>query len=137
MVNRTGSIMSKTSTVGRRIVGSVLGLLAGGVVLGLLSVIILSWNYEGDPDEGVRYAAEVSTPGFLVGAVVGAAAGATMTQRVLRQGSSFWKALLRAAVGTVAAAIGTVVGAVIGSAQLHTGEQMTSGTVSWGGPEVV
>jgi hypothetical protein len=50
MVNQTGSIMSKTSTVGRRIVGRLLGLLAGGVVLGLLSVIILSWNYEGDPD---------------------------------------------------------------------------------------
>ncbi len=116
MVNQTGSIMSKTSTVGRRIVGSVLGLLTGGVVLGLLSVIMLSWNYEGDPDEGVWYAAEVSTPGFLVGAVVGAAAGATITQRVLRQGSSFWKALLGAVVGTVAPAIGTVVGAVIGPA---------------------
>ena len=107
--------MSKTSTVGRRIVGSVLGLLAGGVVLGLLSVIILSWNYEGDPDEGVWYTAEVFTPGFLVGAVVGAAAGATITQRVLRQRSSFWKALLGAVVGAVAPVIGTVVGAVIGS----------------------
>jgi len=98
-----------------RIVGSVVGLLAGGVVLGVLFVIILSRNYEGDPDEGMWYTAEVFTLGFLVGAVVGAAAGATITEKAMRQRGSFWRALLGALLGSVVPLIGTVAGAVIGS----------------------
>jgi hypothetical protein len=112
MDNGTGGSMSKVLP---RIVGSILGLLAGGVVLGLLSVIMLSWNYEGDPDEGVWYTAEVFALGSLVGAVVGAAAGATITQKATRQRSSFWRALLGALLGSVVPLIGTVAGAVIGS----------------------
>jgi MFS family permease len=112
MDKETGGSMSKVLL---RIVGSILGLLAGGVVLGLLSVIILSWNYEGDPDEGVWYTANFFALGFLVGAVVGAAAGATITEKAIRQRSSFWRALLGALLGSVVPLIGTVAGAVIGS----------------------
>lgn len=99
--------MSKTSTVGQRIVGSVAGLSVGGVALGLLGVLIamqLAPDSHGDPDsragqEALFIFVCLVGPGLLIGGTTGAAGGATIVQRLLGQRSSFWKALLGAVVG--------------------------------------
>jgi len=98
--------MSKTRMVLLRITGSVVGLLAVGVVVGVALFFIL---IPFDPDKGGSW--EGAFPmfiGFLAGVVastVGAAAGATITQRFLRQRSSFWRASLGAVVGLVVGAL--------------------------------
>jgi hypothetical protein len=90
--------MSKTSTVGQRIAGSVVGLLVGGVLGYIAAVFVVAGMANGNEDAGFCYSILLCPPGSLLGATIGAAVGATIMQKVLRQRSSFWKALL----GTVA-----------------------------------
>ena len=98
--------MSKTKVVLLRIVGSVVGLLAGGALLCAAAVpvstaILAACN--GDDEFVDEAGLFIFGPlGALLGAVIGAAAGATITQNALRQRSSFWKALLGAVVGLMA-----------------------------------
>ena len=99
-----------------RIGGSVIGLLAGGVVLlygvlGSLSLLTGPW----EEDNALGGLIFIGGLAFLVGTVPGAAVGATITQRLMKQRSSFSRALLGALVGTVLPGIGTVLGAVISS----------------------
>ena len=106
--------MSKTSTVGRRIIGSVGGLLAGGVAIGALSLALYHPHASGDPDwENLEFAL-VGGLGFLIGATIGATAGATLTQRLSKQRSSFRRALLGAIVG-MAGGIPCLLGAIVGT----------------------
>jgi len=98
--------MSKTRMVLVRIAGSVVGLLVVGVAVGVALFFILS---PFDPERGSSW--EGAFPaffGFLAGVVMGtagAALGATTTQKLLGQGSSFWRALLGAVVGLVVGAL--------------------------------
>jgi len=90
--------MSRTSTVGQRIVGSVVGLLAGGVV-GAALALLLAIRFFRDPDQSADWDFVLIGLGFVAGAFVGAAGGATVVQKALRQTSSFWKDLLGTFVG--------------------------------------
>lgn len=90
--------MSKTKVVLLRIVGSVVGLLVSGVLGCVGAALIVAGMANGNEDAGLAYTILLWPPGFLLGATIGAALGATTMQRVLGQRSSFWKALL----GTVA-----------------------------------
>jgi hypothetical protein len=89
--------MSKTSTVGQRIAGSVVGLLVCGVPLGALLVGLYgqSWGEDWAWGAFIFYGGL----GFLIGGTIGAAGGATVAQKRLRWRSSFWRALLGAVVG--------------------------------------
>ena len=121
--------MNKTSTVGQRIAGGVVGLLTGGMLLGGLSYSVFYTSPPGgDPDQDLVAFVILGGLGFLIGSPIGAAAGATMTQKSLRQRSSFWRALLGAVVGlligmpfvltffgTPLALVSIVAGAVLGS----------------------
>ena len=111
-----------------RIAGSVVGLLAGGLALGWLLLGLFCPDNHGDPDEGLLAFVILAGLGLLVGGTIGAAVGATIMQKSLRQRSSFWKALLGAAIGLLVgipcvltvyaspiALILIVAGAVIGS----------------------
>jgi hypothetical protein len=101
--------MGKTSTVGQRIAGAVVGLLVGAVALALVGVLIAAQfapDSNGDPDgragrEALFIFVILVGPGLLIGGTVGAAAGATAAQRILRQSGSFWRALLGTVVGTL------------------------------------
>ena len=97
--------MNRTSTVGQRIAGSVVGLLAGGLALGALAFLLFQQN---DGSEwGVVMSLICVALGTLIGATIGAALGASVVQKLLRQRSSFWRALLGAVAGL---AIGLVCG---------------------------
>jgi hypothetical protein len=91
--------MNKTSTVGRRIEGSVVGLLAGGMALGALLVGLFGQSWGEDWAFGAFIF--FGGLGFLGGGIVGAAVGATVLQRGMKQSSSFWDALAGAVVGLV------------------------------------
>jgi len=86
-----------------RIAGSVVGLLVSGVLGYVGAAFIVAGMANGNEDAGLAYSILLCPPVFLLGATIGAAAGATITQKVLRQCTSFWKALL-----------GTVAGLVVG-----------------------
>ena len=107
--------MSRTRMVLLRIAGSVVGLLAGGVLLYLGACAVVAGTIDTDNDAAFIAFVIYGSTGFLVGVIIGAAAGATVTQKVLKQRTSFWRALLGALVGSVVPFIGTVVGAVVGS----------------------
>ena len=94
--------MSKASMVLLRIAGSVVFSLGGGVLgfLGACAVVVRTAN--GNEDAGLMGVIILGPPGFLVGATIGAAGGATIAQKALRQRSSFWRALLGAVVGLLA-----------------------------------
>jgi hypothetical protein len=95
-----GGTMSKTRMVIQRIAGSVVGLFAGGVSLGWLSfALFYPPDVRGDPDQDLFAFVICGGLGFLVGGTMAAAVGATVAQKVLRQRSSFWRALLGAVVG--------------------------------------
>jgi uncharacterized membrane protein YeaQ/YmgE (transglycosylase-associated protein family) len=89
--------MSKRRMVLLRIAGSVVGLLVVGVAVGVALFFCLQ------PEVFI-----LAGLGFLCSVVlgtVGAAAGATVTQKLLKQRSSFWRALLVAVVGLVVGAV--------------------------------
>ena len=95
--------MSKTSTVRRRTVGSVVGLLVGGVAVGgpgvlLMAILLLSSDSSGDLGLGVLAILVVGL-GSVIGGTIGAAKGAAIMQKPLGQRSPFWRALLVAVVG--------------------------------------
>ena len=108
--------IARTLRVLARIAGSVAGLLAGGtvlfyVVLGALALFTGPWEEEC----AIAGPIFIGALAFLVGAAPGAAVGAIITQRLIKQRSSFWMALLGASIGTLVPIIGTVIGAVLGS----------------------
>ena len=89
--------MSRTRMVLLRIAGSVVGL-AVGVAVGVALFSCLHLAYPPGDDFflvglGILCSAVLGT--------VGAAAGATVTQKLLKQRSSFWRALLGAVAGMV------------------------------------
>ena len=99
--------MSRTRMVLLRIAGSVVGLLAVGVAVGVALIFILIPFDPGKDGEFENLVPMLS--GFLASVVVGtvgAAVGATVTQKLLKQRSSFWRALLRAVVGLVVGVLG-------------------------------
>ena len=92
--------MSRALRVLVRIVGSAVGLLAGGVLLAWLLPGVFGVENPGNCDDLGRFGNMVLAGlGLLVGGTTGAAAGATITQKVMRQRSSFWKALLGTLAG--------------------------------------
>jgi hypothetical protein len=82
-------------TLLQRIAGAVAGLVAGGVPLGCLLGHIMSRGYS---DTGDIMGAWLlfGGLGFLTGATLGAAAGATLAQRLMKRRSHFWRAWLGA-----------------------------------------
>jgi hypothetical protein len=83
-----------------RIAGSFVGLLVVGVLLGwLLFNHFYPPDNRGDVDQDNFALFIYGGLGFLIGGTIGAAGGATVVQKILRQRSSFWKALLGAVVG--------------------------------------
>jgi len=101
-----GGYMNKTSMVLLSMAGSVVGLLVGGGLVGGGLVYLQNAFFRDSgsgPDETAGNFAVNLVPFLVVGGVVGAAAGATVVQKILRQRSSFWEALL-----------GTVVGLLVG-----------------------
>jgi hypothetical protein len=85
--------MSKTGMVIWTIAGSVVGLLVGGgavagPILGLCYRRIIEAHYW-EPLLFIIF----GVPGIVIGATIGAAGGAAIMRKVLRQKSSFWKAL--------------------------------------------
>jgi|GEM_PF-1568549 len=134
----TGDGEINFSSVGRRIAGSVIGLLVGGVVSPLAvyaSGLLVLWvtglldgQYVDHEDSDLLVWFIILLLSVLGGATLGAAAGATITQRRMKQRSSFWRAMLLAGVGMLVgipcvlfvyfipfAPIMIVAGAVIGS----------------------
>ena len=135
--------MSKTSTVGRRIVGGVVGSLLCGVLLLVAAWAVVVGNTNDNDNEDVALAAFIFLGGLglVVGATVGAAVGATFAQKVLGQMCYFWEALLGAVVGLLVgvpfvvtvygapvALVLIVGGAVIGSGWKAEREPSSSGT---------
>ncbi len=83
--------MSKTSTVGRRIAGGVVGLLAGGVAgvaLGWL-LLFLRGPGSGDQEEGLMLFISYVGLGLIAGTIVGATAGAVIASPEAEPASSF------------------------------------------------
>ena len=108
--------MKRTLRILARIAGSVVGLFAGGVLLfyGVLGFLDFFFGLSSG-NNAICGVIIIGGMAFLLGTVPGAAIGATVTQRLMKQRSSFWRTLLGAVVGTVLPGIGTVLGAVIGS----------------------
>jgi hypothetical protein len=85
--------VSKTRVVLLTIAGSVLGLLVGGeVVAGPILGLSYRRIIEAQEWEPLLFIM-FGVPGIVTGATIGAAGGATIMRKVLRQKSSFWKAL--------------------------------------------
>ena len=98
--------MDKNRMLVLRIAGSVVGLLVVGIGVGVAIFFILTPI---DPDKGESWEGVVPAMfgalGSVVAGTVGAALGATITQKLLRQRSYFWRALLGAAIGLVVGAL--------------------------------
>jgi hypothetical protein len=85
--------VSKTRVVLLTIAGSVLGLLVGGeVVAGPILGLSYRRIIEAQEWEPLLFIM-FGVPGIVIGATIGAAGGAAIMRKVLRQKSSFWKAL--------------------------------------------
>ncbi|MDM7999040.1 MAG: hypothetical protein QUS33_03320, partial [Dehalococcoidia bacterium] len=82
-------------TLLQRIAGAVAGLVAGGVPLGYLLGHIVSRGYS-DTGDIISAWLLFGGLGFLTGATLGAAAGATLAQRLMKRRSHFWRAWLGA-----------------------------------------
>jgi hypothetical protein len=82
-----------------RIAGSVVGLLTGGALLFWAAVAVTAWVAKPPEDFGLLLAIVCGTAVSFVGATVGAAGGAAITQRVLGRRGSFPKALPGAVAG--------------------------------------
>ena len=94
--------MSKRRMVPLRIAGSVVGLLVVGVTVGVALFSCLHWaSPTHDHAQGEIPMVAISGLGGVVAGTVGAALGATVTQKLLGQRSSFWKALLGAFIGMI------------------------------------
>ena len=86
--------MNRSSMVHLRIAGATVGLLAGaGAARGLF--FLIEWG----PTNRNASPVVNFVPFLLLGAIIGATGGATIMQKVLRQKSSFWKALLGSFLG--------------------------------------
>ena len=85
--------MSNTRMVLLTVAGSVVGLmLGGGVVAGPIvgpNYQRIIWGQDWEPLIFLMF----GVPPIALGTVIGAAAGAAIMRRILRQKSSFWKAL--------------------------------------------
>jgi len=109
--------MSKSSTVGQRIVGSVIGLLAGGLAFAALFVALF-YRHDSEDDWDLLELIFFGGLGLLIGSIVGAAGGATIVQSFLKQRSSFWKALLGTLAGLL---VGGFVGLPLSAVMGHLG----------------
>lgn len=129
--------MSRARSVLLRIIGSVVGLLIGGIggvslaFLGLWLCLLPFEKFDlfdGSSEERLLASLLIAVCGALFGAPIGAAAGTTVAQRCMKQRSSFWRSLLLAGVATIVSVPGVwvqvgipvavilvVAGAVIGS----------------------
>ncbi len=85
-----------------RIAGSLIFSLGGGVLgfLGAWAAVVRTAN--GNEDAGLMGVILLGPPSFLLGATIGAATGATVVQRLLREKISFWRGLLGAIIGLLA-----------------------------------
>lgn len=114
-----------------RIVGSVLGLLVGGVLLAWLLLALYGPSSNGDPYDMGAWGDFIifGGLGLLIGGAIGAAVGATVVQKLLRQRSSFWKALLGAAIGLLVGGffVVTVYGAPVALVLIIAGAVIGSG----------
>ena len=121
--------MSRTSTVGQRIVGATTGLLAGGLVVGGLFLLLFYRHRSEDPDYALMEFLFFGGLGLLIGSIIGAAMGATVVQHFLRQRSSFLKALLGAVTGLLVGVLFmlTVYGAPVALVLIVAGAVIGSG----------
>lgn len=99
---------NKASTVWPRIAGSVAGVLIGGLPLGTVGfglglLLISTVFYDASLDTAAMVVYLFALLSTLLGATVGAALGATRAQRQMKQRSSFWRAMLVAMAGWIAA----------------------------------
>ena len=85
--------MSTARMVLWRIAGSVVGLLVGGAVGGALPFGLFYRQITGAGDWAALLLFILVVAGVLTGMPIGAAGGAVITQKFLRQRSSFWNAL--------------------------------------------
>jgi hypothetical protein len=97
--------MSKRRMVLLRIAGSVIGLLVVGVAVGVALFFCLHLALSPQDRQGHDFLAFFGEVCGVVLGTVGAAAGATITQKLLEQRSSFWRALLGTVVGLVVGAV--------------------------------
>jgi len=122
--------MSKNRMIALRIAGSVVGLLVVGVTVGvaIFFCLPLAWPVTGG-DTWFAARVVLGALGGVVLGTVGAAVGATVTQRWLRQRSSFWIALWWAVAGLM---VGVVVGVPCGLILLFylTGGRQSGSTAS-------
>jgi hypothetical protein len=95
--------MSKAKIVLLAIAGSILGLLVGGgSVVGLALGLYYQEMAKDMPNEWAGLIIFLlGSLAFQLVAPMGAAAGATITQKLLKRRSSFWRALLGAVAGLV------------------------------------
>ena len=98
----------RVSTIWPRIAGSVAGVLLGSMSLGLLgfglgALLVSTAFRDASIDTAIMVWYLSALLSTLIGATLGAALGATLAQREMKQRSSFWRAMLVAVVGWVAA----------------------------------
>jgi hypothetical protein len=121
--------MSKTSAVLWRIAGGVIGSLVVGFLLYLWGreeiAGIVDWN-----NEDYLLAMVITFGGPVFGAIIGAPLGATAMQKLLRQRSSFWIALLAALLGLL---VGVLPMALCCSALYQPGRWRDAGDVAFVG----
>jgi hypothetical protein len=93
------AVMRKTLHILARITGSAVGLLLGGVLLFWGCCALIARTTNDNEDAALAGAIILGPVAFLAGSPLGAAVGATIVQRILRERGSFWRALLGAALG--------------------------------------
>ena len=129
--------MNRTSTVGKRIAGSVVGLLAGGVIGGgaggLIGILLASKDTSGDSDYALFWFIASIGLGLQAGTIIGAASGATIAQKLLGQRSSFWRALLGTFVGLI---IGGFVSIPVSYGLVALGALVGYGAIYFGAPVI-
>jgi hypothetical protein len=91
--------MTRLLRILARIAASVVGSLLGGAVGYLGAWAVAGGFANGDFDSAMILFMVSLPPSFLLGATLGAATGATIVQKVLREGSSFRKAWQGAVAG--------------------------------------
>jgi hypothetical protein len=87
-----------------QVIGSILFSLSGGYLLFLVAwkVVMITTNDNGPEHAALIGVITLGGLGFILGATVGAAAGATIVSRISRRRGSFWKALLGSVAGLLA-----------------------------------
>jgi hypothetical protein len=99
--------MRRTLRIVARIAGGLVGLVAAGMLGFYAACAVVAGTAKGDEDAALIGVILLGPVGFLVGTPVGAAIGATIVQRMLREKASFWKGLLGAVGGLVVGVLPT------------------------------